>query len=258
MSSRKSQLSHPTPPPSPTFDMQVPFSGLPLAPTGMSGSIPLIASAAETFGVLSFRTIGLKLTLTELVREVLLAEEVDEAGEALRRALVEVAADRDAGASGDAPDVLDEAIERALTAAQRPHPVVRVAVAVERNLDAPQPVRQQPIDHVRCQQQPVRDDADRHRHAARLRAAPELLGQVVHHRQVEKRLAAEERQLEGFGVHAIELALDPLGDLRRRLERHLVGELVVIAVIALETVIAGEVALERRQQRHAQLVRCRS
>ena len=59
-------------------------------------------------------------------------------------------------------------------------------------------------------------------------------------------------QREPLGLHAIELALDPVADLRRRLERHLVGELVVVAVIALEAVVAGEVALERRQQRDVQ------
>ena len=54
-----------------------------------------------------------------------------------------------------------------------------------------------------------------HRHAARLRRVPQPLGQVVHHRQVQQRLAAEERQHELLGVHAIELALDPVADTRR-------------------------------------------
>ena len=40
-----------------------------------------------------------------------------------------------------------------------------------------------------------------------------------------------------------------------RLERHLVGELVVVAVVALEAVVAGEVALQRRQHRDVQLGR---
>ena len=88
-----------------------------------------------------------------------------------------------------------------------------------------------------------------HADAARLAALPHALGQVVHHRQVQQRLAAEERQHELLGLDAIELALDPVGDARRGLERHLLGELVVVAVIALEAVVAGEVALQRRQQR---------
>ena len=78
-----------------------------------------------------------------------------QAGEAVRRALVEVAADGNARAAGDAPDVFDQTIERALSAAQRPHPIVRLAVAVERDLDAPQAVRQQSIDDVGRQQQSV-------------------------------------------------------------------------------------------------------
>ena len=58
-----------------------------------------------------------------------------------------------------------------------------------------------------------------------------------------------------LGPHAIELALDPVARLARRLERHLVGELVVVAVVALEAVVAREVALQRRQHRDVQLGR---
>ena len=46
---------------------------------------------------------------------------------------------------------------------------------------------------------------------------------------------------------------DPVADPAGRLERHLLGELVVVAVVALEAVVAREVALERRQQRDVQL-----
>ena len=153
-------------------------------------------SAADTRGVFVVPDDRLEVDVHQLVREVLLAEEVDEAGEAVRRALVEVAADGDAGTAGDAPDVLDEPIERALSAAKRPHAVVRVAIAVERDLDAPQPVRQQSIDHLGRQQQSVGDDADLHRHAAQLRASPELLGEVIHDREIQERLAAEKREHE--------------------------------------------------------------
>ena len=45
-------------------------------------------------------------------------------------------------------------------------PVVRVAIAVERDLDAVQPERIEPLDHLARQQQAVGDDVDRHRHAA--------------------------------------------------------------------------------------------
>jgi hypothetical protein len=45
----------------------------------------------------------------------------------------------------------------------------------------------------------------------------------------------------------------PLGGARRGLERHFRGVLVVLPVIALDAVITGEVALQRRQHRDAQL-----
>ena len=45
----------------------------------------------------------------------------------------------------------------------------------------------------------------------------------------------------------VELALDPGGDAGGRLERHLLCELVVVAVVALEAVVAGEVALQGGQ-----------
>ena len=65
-----------------------------------------------------------------------------------------------------------------------------------------------------CQQQAVGDDADRPSATPRACVAlPQPLGQVVHHRQIQQRLAAEERQHELLGPHAIELALDPVATL---------------------------------------------
>ena len=52
--------------------------------------------------------------------------------------------------------------------------------------------------------------------AARLRGVPRALGDVVHHRQVQQRLAAEEHDDQALGLHAIQLALDPVGDARPR------------------------------------------
>ena len=155
---------------------------------------------------------------------------------------------------GDLPDVVDDPVEGALAAAQRPHPVVRVAIAVERDLDAVQAEGVQPIDDLRGQQQPVGDDVDEHADAARVADLPHPLGEVVHHRQVEQRLAAEERQHEAFRAQRVEPLLGPVADPRRRLERHLRGVLVVVAVIALDAVVAGEVALQRGEHRHAQLL----
>src|SRR5207245_4969239 len=54
---------------------------------------------------------------------------------------------------------------------------------------------------------------------------------------------------------AIELALDPRADAARRLERQLRRELVVVAVIALEAVVAREIALQRGQHRDPELRR---
>src|SRR5262245_34802851 len=56
-------------------------------------------------------------------------------------------------------------------------------------------------------------------------------------------------------MDSIEFALDPVGDTRRGLERHLFRELVVIAVVALEAVIACEIALQCREDGDIQLRR---
>ena len=93
---------------------------------------------------------------------------------------------------------------------------------------------------------------------SRPRAAADVvqpLRQVEHHRQVEQRLPAEEHQRDVLRRNAIHLALDPRRRLRRGVQRHLLGELVVVAVIALEAVVAREIALERRQDGDVQLGR---
>ena len=58
---------------------------------------------------------------------------------------------------------------------------------------------------------------------------------------------------EALGPDRVELPLGVRDDLGGRLERHLVGVAVVVAVIALEAVVAGEVALQRRQDGEAEL-----
>ena len=55
----------------------------------------------------------------QLVGEVLLAKELQERGIAVDRGLVVVAADGDADLAGDSLEVLDDAVERPLAAAQR-------------------------------------------------------------------------------------------------------------------------------------------
>ena len=95
----------------------------------------------------------------------------------------------------------------------------------------------------------------RQRHAARRGRGVDVLGEVVDDRQVEQRLAAEERQGQALRADRVELAFGVRDHLRRGLERHLVGVAVVIVVIALEAVAAGEVALQRGQDGEAQLRR---
>ena len=83
----------------------------------------------------------------------------------------------------------------------------------------------------------------------------DVLGEVVDDRQVEQRLAAEEHHGQAFRADRVELTFGVRDHLRRGLERHLVGVAVVIVVIALEAVAAGEVALQRGQDGEAKLRR---
>src|SRR5690606_27212023 len=91
--------------------------------------------------------------------------------------------------------------------------------------------------------------------AARLRDLPQFFGEEIADRKIEQGLAAEQRQDKPRRPHLVEARLDPRYELGRGLERHLRGVLVVVAVVALNAVIAREVALQRRQDRDAQLVR---
>ena len=50
----------------------------------------------------------------------------------------------------DLADVPDDAIEGALATPQRTHAVVRIAVAIERDLDAVQAAGVEPLDHLRA------------------------------------------------------------------------------------------------------------
>ena len=154
----------------------------------------------------------------------------------------------------DLADVLDDLVEGALAPPQRPHPVVRRLVAVERDFDPLQAVGGQPIDNLRREEQAVGDDADVLHDAACFAGGVALLGQVVGHRQVEQRLTAEQRQNELLWTHRVETIGHPGHDLRGGLHRHLVRELVVVAVVALEAVVTCEVALQCCEDRQSQLV----
>jgi hypothetical protein len=124
---------------------------------------------------------------------------------------------------------------------------VRVAIAVERDLDPLEAKRQQPIHDLFGQQEAVGDHRHDLRQPALRRGEPEPLGQVVEDRQVEERLPAKERQHELLGPHAIHLAFDPDRKTLGGLERHLLGKLVVVVAVALVAVVAREVALQGRQ-----------
>ena len=197
----------------------------------------------------------LEVHLGELGGEVLPGEEVEQRRVAVGVVGVEVAADRDRALAGDGADVGDDLVECALAAAQRPLAIVRRLVAVERDLGAGEAVGQQPVDDLGGEEEAVGDDADGQRHAARPGRGMDVLGEVVDDRQVEQRLAAEEHHGQAFRADRVELTFGVRDHLRRGLERHLVGVAVVIVVIALEAVAAGEVALQRGQDGEAKVRR---
>ena len=131
---------------------------------------------------------------------------------------------------------------------------MRVAIAVERDLDPVEPVRVEAIHDVTCQKEAVGDDVDQLTNATLLAERRAALRQVIHDGQVEQRLAAKESQDELLRLDFIQPVLDPSRDAARLLHRHLRGELVVVAVVTLEAVVAREVALQRGKHGHAQLV----
>ena len=131
---------------------------------------------------------------------------------------------------------------------------MRVAIAVERDLDVAKSVRKQTIDKLFAEQQAVGDDSQRQRDATLLAGGKRPLGLVVDDRDVQEGLAAEERQRQALRLQLVETLLDPRRQPCAVVERHPVGVLVVIAVIALEAVVAGEVALQGRQHRHPHLL----
>src|SRR5262245_40742400 len=94
----------------------------------------------------------LEIDLGELALEFLF-QEPEEGGVAAECTVVEIAADRNLAAPGNPAHVLDDSIEGALSPAKRPHFVVRLAIAVERDLHTPQAERQQSIDYIFSEEQ---------------------------------------------------------------------------------------------------------
>ena len=240
--------------PLPTEVMQVPPSGLPSAPTGSAGASPFGRRRLRS------RMIGLKLTLTSWSAKSCVAEEIEQRRDSCRPSSRRSCRRWRCGRGRRRARMFS------MMRSKVPWPPrsgrIRLCVslvAVERDLDAVQAERQQPIDDLRRQQQAVGDDVDaqrrrRARRAARhARSARQYITGRLSSGSPPKNISDEL-----LGTDAIELALDPRRDALRGLERHLVGELVVVAVVALVAVVAGEVALQRRQHRDVQLGRCRS
>ncbi len=193
--------------------------------------------------------------LHQLVAEILFLEEVQKSRKALHRFSIEVPADRNANLAGNLADVLDDPVERPLAAAQRPHPVVRVAVTIERDLHVAQAQRKQPIDQLLSQEQAIRDDPHLEPHATLGRHRVGAVCQIVERREVYQRFAAEKRDGELFGFQLVHSRLDPRGHLLASVRQHLGGGLVVVAVVALEAVVARKIALQRGQDGDAELAR---
>ena len=74
-------------------------------------------------------------------------------------------------------------------------------------------------------------------------------------RHVQQRLAAEEREHQPARLHLVDLLRDPGGHLRGGVDRHPLGRPPGFSVLALVAVVAGEVALQCREDRDAQLRR---
>ena len=153
--------------PMPADVMQAPLSGLPSAPTAVSGISPF--GCAGLLGADD----RLEGDLRELVARTPARAGNRAAPDSCRPSPRRSCRRSRSGTCRRPARMLrDDPVEGALAAAERPHPVVRVAVAVERDLDAVQPERREPVDHLRRQQQPVGDDVDHHLDAARGAAAP--------------------------------------------------------------------------------------
>src|SRR4029453_2108965 len=118
----------------------------------------------------------LEVHLRQLAGELLFLQEVEQRRVAGQRRFVEVSPERDWHPIGHLPDVLDDPIEGALATAQRSHPIMSVAIAVESDLHASQTERYHPVNDVARQQQTVGDDAEANVHVPRLRRCARALG----------------------------------------------------------------------------------
>src|SRR5258705_801233 len=145
----------------------------------------------------------LEVDLRNVLRELLLGQEVDQCRIAPGRGLVEVPPDRDGHLRGDLAHVLEDLVERPLAASKRPHAVVRLAVPVERDLDAVEAVREQAIDDLGREQQSVGDDVDEDLHSARARGGLGALRDQVDHRPVEERFTTDEAQDDLFRLYGV-------------------------------------------------------
>ena len=167
------------------------------SPTAVSGMNPL--------GCCGLRLADdrLERDLRQLVGELLLAQEVEQRRIAVDRGLVEVAADRD-----PAPcPATWRMFWRILSNVPWPPRSGRMRLCVSRSPSSvtltpfrPNGTRRSTTSGVSSR--PLVMMLITMLHAARLAGLPQPLGQVVHDRQIQERLAAEERQREALGRDA--------------------------------------------------------
>ena len=161
-------------------------------------------------GCAGSRMIGLNATLRELVGELLLAQEVEQRRVAVDRSLVEVAADRDRGIL----PATCRTFSMILSKVPWPPRSGRIRLCVSRSPSSviltpfrPQGASRSTTSGVSSSPLVMMLISIRTpRACARL---PQPLGEVVQHRQVEQRLAAEERQREARRAERVEPLLGP-------------------------------------------------
>jgi hypothetical protein len=147
-------VARPSRHPCPAVLMQVPPRGLPSAATGVSGMWPGAAIGRVPMT-------GLKETFAIEAAKSCSRRKRQQGGVSCRPSSRRSCRQSRSGTPATAAHVRDDPVERALPPAQRAHAVVRLAVAVERDLHAVQAEGVQPVHDFRRQQQAVGDDVDR-------------------------------------------------------------------------------------------------
>ena len=95
---------------------------------------------------------------------------------------------------------------------------------------------------------------DLHLCAAVLGRLPGTFGDEIEHLEVEEGFPAKEGQGQFLWLDGVKTLSEPVAYLVSGGQGHLVDRLVPLAVVTLQTVIAGEVALQRRQDGEVKLL----